>query len=108
MQERPTYPRVRILMITNYLELICEAMENGGLVELDRNGITERCSSPWPSSTAMLWQAVLGAYRKRALRCSWAYRANRPSYFLSNRSISLHASSSETFSGYTFFEVSRS
>ena len=31
--------------------------------------------------------------------------ASRPNYLRSNRSISLHATRSETFSGYTFFEV---
>lgn len=31
-----------ILLVMNYLDLMCEALKEGGLVELDRNGITVR------------------------------------------------------------------
>lgn len=31
-----------ILLVMNYLDLMCEALKDGGLVELDRNGITVR------------------------------------------------------------------
>lgn len=31
-----------IFIFMNYLDLICEALKDGGLVELDRNGITVR------------------------------------------------------------------
>lgn len=31
-----------ILLIMNYLDLMCEALKDGGLIELDRNGITVR------------------------------------------------------------------
>jgi len=31
-----------ILLIMNYLDLMCDALKDGGLVELDRNGITVR------------------------------------------------------------------
>lgn len=31
-----------ILLFMNYLDLLCEAMKDGGLVELDRRGITVR------------------------------------------------------------------
>ena len=31
-----------ILLVMNYLDLMCEALRDGGLVELDRNGITVR------------------------------------------------------------------
>lgn len=31
-----------ILLVMNYLDLLCEALKDGGLVELDRSGITVR------------------------------------------------------------------
>ena len=31
-----------ILLVMNYLDLMCEALKDGGLVELDRNGIMVR------------------------------------------------------------------